>query len=184
MCCGLESRCSLKRMGGVDCVSMVMRRNPGCWAAERTIPGALTPRASDAKFIHNSIIGSSECYSLIPISDPHFQSSKCSSRSLGMSEFCQKVALVPRVGLGTSLASPFSSAVWMSKLARQKGLGTKAGDKEPYKNRGYMVVWIYGCVMMGERQKSKSCQSKSEGSQNFSKSKWLLKCCTIMMKAG
>jgi len=30
----------------------------------------------------------------------------------------------------------------MSKLARQKGLGTKAGDKEPYKNRkrrGHMV---------------------------------------------
>jgi len=68
-----------------------------------TIPGALTPRASDAKFIHNSILGSSECYSLVPISEPHFRSSKGSSPSLGTSEFRQKVALVPRLELGTSL---------------------------------------------------------------------------------
>jgi len=68
-----------------------------------TISGALTPRASDAKFIRDSILGSSECYSLVPISEPHFQSSKGSSSSLGTSEFRQKVALVPRLGLGTSL---------------------------------------------------------------------------------
>jgi len=45
------------------------------------IPGALTPRASDAKFIHDSILGSSECYSLVLISEPHFRSSKGSSPS-------------------------------------------------------------------------------------------------------
>jgi len=39
------------------------------------------PRASDAKFIHDSILGSSECYSLVPISKPHFRSSKGSSPS-------------------------------------------------------------------------------------------------------
>jgi len=99
MCCGFQCKCSPKRMGGVDCVSMAMRSNLDCGAVERTIPGALTPRASDAKLIQDSIMGSSECHSLVPIREPHFQSLKGSSPSLGTSEFCQKVALVPRLGL-------------------------------------------------------------------------------------
>jgi len=108
LCIGMQVQ-----SGEDECSWLCHWRWWGIWA----IPRTLTPRASDSTFLYDSISGSSDCDSLAPISKHHFRSSQDYSSSLCTSEYCLKVALIPRLGLRPSIVGSRQVLVLIAWLA-------------------------------------------------------------------